>query len=331
VIAGLKNAIEHGYLVEVVDASDRARIKKSYALKMLPNQPLNPAASQPETLPPEPDEPAPTGGVKELNADVKNLDIGVNLLDIGGKESLQRSEQDTLARHLQQDTNSNNNSTARPDDTPDAAADVVASLLQHRVGRRVAQRLAQTYPADYIRTKLEYVDFLLDTRPRELKKPAAWLRKAVEDDYGPPDGFISPAQQEVQAREEKRRKQAVVEAEKRERAQRAAAEKAKAAAVAARRQQLQAQYGTTPDDVALWAAVLTDLSYGQGAIHALVANAEILRVTEERVQLGIPHDFQYRQLQHPGLQTAIRRAFKQHTRRELLLDLVPLAESSPAQ
>ena len=36
VIAGLKNAIAHGYLEELVDDSDRARIKKSYSLKMLP-------------------------------------------------------------------------------------------------------------------------------------------------------------------------------------------------------------------------------------------------------------------------------------------------------
>ena len=47
---GLKAALQHGYLVCEVDDTDRARIKKSYALKMLPH----PAGY---------DQPAETGGV----------------------------------------------------------------------------------------------------------------------------------------------------------------------------------------------------------------------------------------------------------------------------
>ena len=80
VIAGLKSAVEHGLLTEEVDDSDKARIKKFYKLKM-----RNPT---------EEDEPEK----EEAHADVKNLYIGVKKFDIEGKESLHRSEKDTLRK-----------------------------------------------------------------------------------------------------------------------------------------------------------------------------------------------------------------------------------------
>lgn len=80
VIAGLKSAVEHGLLTEEVDDSDKARIKKFYKLKM---------KTSPEETEPESNDP---------HADVKNLYIGVKKFDIEGKESLHRSEKDTLRK-----------------------------------------------------------------------------------------------------------------------------------------------------------------------------------------------------------------------------------------
>ncbi len=80
VIAGLKSAVKHGLLEEEIDDSDKARIKKYYKLKM-----RNPI---------EEDEPEK----EEAHADVKNLYIGVKKFDIEGKESLHRSEKDTLRK-----------------------------------------------------------------------------------------------------------------------------------------------------------------------------------------------------------------------------------------
>jgi hypothetical protein len=81
VIAGLKSAVEHGLLTEEVDDSDRARIKKFYKLRM--KTPVEEA---------EPGKDAP-------HADVKNLNIGVKNFDSRGKQSLQRSEKDTIERY----------------------------------------------------------------------------------------------------------------------------------------------------------------------------------------------------------------------------------------
>ena len=80
VIAGLKSAVTHGLLEEETDDSDKARIKKYYKLKM-----RNPI---------EEDEPEN----EEAQSDVKNLYIGVKKFDIEGKESLHRSEKDTLRK-----------------------------------------------------------------------------------------------------------------------------------------------------------------------------------------------------------------------------------------
>src|SRR5436309_12561990 len=82
VIEGLNNAVKHGLLEVEIDDSDKARIKKFYKLKM-------------RTLI-EADEPEK----EETHADVKNLYTGVKNVDIGGKQSLQRSEKENKERYI---------------------------------------------------------------------------------------------------------------------------------------------------------------------------------------------------------------------------------------
>ena len=81
VIAGLKSAVEHGLLTEEINDSDKARIKKFYKLKMKPSLDENDTDSN------------------DPHADVKNLNIGVKNFDSRGKQSLHRSEKDTIERY----------------------------------------------------------------------------------------------------------------------------------------------------------------------------------------------------------------------------------------
>src|SRR5436189_3283189 len=73
VIAGLKSAVEHGLLIEEIDDSDKARVKKYYSLRMTPGH--EGELSENGNQPPE----SPEGfeqkesGVKDLNAGVKDL------------------------------------------------------------------------------------------------------------------------------------------------------------------------------------------------------------------------------------------------------------------
>jgi DNA-binding PadR family transcriptional regulator len=82
VIAGLKSAVAHGLLEEEIDDADKARIKKYYKLKM--KTPIEEDESEKE---------AP-------HADVKKLYTGVKNFNIGGKQSLHRSEKDTKERYI---------------------------------------------------------------------------------------------------------------------------------------------------------------------------------------------------------------------------------------
>lgn len=329
VISGLKSAVANGYLRVEVDDTDKARVKKYYRLRMA-GEPIQTAqeAESPPPLSPGPvaeetsAETAPKGeGLRSFTSDVKNLYPDVKNVDSSGKESLQRSEKDNLERQQQTET-TNNNTRA------DADNDVVVALLNRGISRTVARRLARNFPEAYIASKQEYLDFLLAERPHEVKKPAAWLRKAIEDDYSAPDGFISREERQRQADEEKRRNQAVLAAQERERAQRAADEKRRAAQHAAQRQQLHRRYGTTAEDLAFWETARTDLSYTtKGSLHAAIATAEILKVTDDRVILGVRHRFHFQQLEHPGYQAALRRTFKQVARRPLALEVVLLEET----
>jgi hypothetical protein len=329
VIAGIKNAIEHGFLRVEVNDGDKARIKKFYRLRMAGELPQTPeeAESPPPSgvLPEEINHASPQNseGYRIYTPDVQNLYPDVKNLYISGKESIHRTETDTLDRYQQTDTKNNNNTESAENDS------VVVALQTQGISLSVARQLALSYPADYITLKQEYLKFLVAKRPHEVKKPAAWLRKAIEDDYNAPDGFVSQEDRERQALEEKRRNQEVLEAQKREREQREAEDKAREKELALRRTRLHAQYGTSPEDISFWELVRKDLSLTEtGGVHALVANAELLKVEEDRVILGIPQQFQFQQLQHPGYQASLKRTFKHLARRPLGLELVLLANDT---
>jgi len=62
---------------------------------------------------------------------------------------------------------------------------VAHELAEERVSPGVARRLASQYPAEIIRQKMELVRELKEQH-QELRNPAGFLRKAIEDDYRRP-------------------------------------------------------------------------------------------------------------------------------------------------
>ena len=89
---GVALAIEDGYLVCEVDDSDKARIKKSYSLRLLPQN------SDRKNLPPKQSD--------RKNApipDRKNLPPDVKKVPIDKEDSSQRSEKDTKEKHLKKE------------------------------------------------------------------------------------------------------------------------------------------------------------------------------------------------------------------------------------
>lgn len=302
VIAGVKSAVERGFLIEHVDDSDRARVKKYYALRMATQNDSDGFPSTPQN-PQKTDVEAPG---EKVNADVYFLHPDVEKVYPRGKESIHRTEKETLERNNKKEITNNNIGRA---EEPSAQAAVVVALSSRKIAQRVAEQLSQQYPTDYIEEKIAFHDFLLAERPSDIKKPAAWLRSAIENDYSAPDGFISAADRERMANEEKSRNKALREAQ--EARQRADTEAQKAAFEKQEQRLLwlRERFGASKADQTFWAKVQEEIKQSAGtAVYALVADAYVLNRTNGVVKVGTTSSFKLNQLAHPGTQTEINRA-----------------------
>ena len=91
---------------------------------------------------------------------------------------------------------------------------VVAFLVSRGIGKQIAQALASNHDERYIRQKATYLDFLLDVSPEKVRNPKGWLRRAIEEDYGAPDGFMTQEEREAQRLEEVRLGRSLMEEKK---------------------------------------------------------------------------------------------------------------------
>jgi len=81
---------------------------------------------------------------------------------------------------------------------------------------------ARKFPADYILEKIDVLDVLIESHdPNAPTSPAGWLRKAIEDDYAPPDWYKTKAEREALKIAQKRlQEQEAAEAEREREAER---------------------------------------------------------------------------------------------------------------
>jgi len=146
----------------------------------------------------------------------------------------------------------NNNSNGANHEPENA---VVVALSSRGIAKKVAEKLVRQHTAGYIEEKIEYHDFLKTERPQDIQKPAAWLRKAVEDDYSAPDGFISAADREQHLKAEEEHLRAVTEAQRHTSKQ----SEERQAQQAAQMEYLIQQYGVTEEEIAIWQQTLSDI------------------------------------------------------------------------
>lgn len=188
---------------------------------------------------------------------------------------------------------------------------VVALLTDHGIGKGVAQSLATQYPPELIQEKVAYIEFLLAERPTDVQKPAAWLRRAIENDYGAPDGFVSEAERQEQAEAENRRKQALYEAQQRAVERDRAAREEAAAAVEERRQKLHQRFATAADDIAIWTELQQHLiAVNEKSTAALLADTEVLKREQGVLHVGVWHEVTAASLSHPRMVALIKRNLK---------------------
>jgi hypothetical protein len=72
---------------------------------------------------------------------------------------------------------------------PSTANSIENELKQRGLGGKAARDLIAAHAAYHIQQKIDYLDFLIETG-EPPNKPAGWLRAAIEQDYGPPAGYL---------------------------------------------------------------------------------------------------------------------------------------------
>lgn len=115
--------------------------------------------------------------------------------------------------------------------TPASASTIERELKQRGLGGKAARDLIAAHSSDYIQQKIDYLDFLIENA-EQPKKPAGWLRAAIEEDYGPPAGYQRRAERlhhKQNTVEKHRRKDEEQAASRRQEEQEAAARKAQRA------------------------------------------------------------------------------------------------------
>jgi hypothetical protein len=82
---------------------------------------------------------------------------------------------------------------------------VVERLVELQIRKGKAQELAASFSSEQIEEKIELLEWRLEQQPqgkargRPIEDPAAWLIRAIENDYKPPSGFKTRVQREQEA------------------------------------------------------------------------------------------------------------------------------------
>ena len=210
------------------------------------------------------------------------------------------------------------------ENTTTKANSVVVALAEWGISQNVSQTLAKAFPPEQIREKIEFLKYLIEHEPKSIKKPAAWLRKAIEENYGAPDGYktaVSNAKDERQANAEKQRKQAVLEAQKAqlERAERR--QKERESAFSERLQKLFVEYQTSDTDRAFWEGAKPELAQ-QGVSEAILTSTQLLTLKQDKAVLHVINSFMAQQVAHLRVKEPLTAVLSKLAGRPLYIEIV---------
>ena len=90
-----------------------------------------------------------------------------------------------------------------------------AELIGRGITPAMAGALVRDHGEETIRAQIEQLDWLVETKPKKVADPAAWLVAAIRNGHAAPKGFVPKA--ERQRREEARRAQERAQAEQQRR------------------------------------------------------------------------------------------------------------------
>lgn len=153
------------------------------------------------------------------------------------------------------------------------------ALIARGLAEKVALRLALHYSPERIAQKLDYLAFVQEERPEQVANPCGWLRKAIEDDYAPPDGY-TPLEEVVEMD--------VVEQFEEEPEQ--ALETHEQPEPAAQLTSIQAIFGTTEYEMNLWQQMLAEFKWMLPAstFERCFADTQLLSLQNGEALIGLP-------------------------------------------
>ncbi|MBV9124513.1 MAG: hypothetical protein JO112_14235 [Planctomycetes bacterium] len=129
--------------------------------------------------------------------------------------------------------------------SPPAA--LTADLRRLRLSGNKVREVLSAYTPEYIAAKIDIVDWLRQGKHApELRNPAGFLLKALEDDYQPPEGYESRQQREERERRQREQEDHQRQRQQQRQAEERAREERERALQAARREHLNAHWQALP-------------------------------------------------------------------------------------
>jgi hypothetical protein len=201
------------------------------------------------------------------------------------------------------------------DELDDSTTDVVVALTNLGLADNVVKRLTTRFTRQRILEKIDFLAYLEEEHPSKVKNPRGWLRRAIEENYGAPDGYLS-AQERAAQRAAPPPTRGVSYAGYVDRDEVAASQASQASVVAereylraARRELIRRHHAPTPETLAFWELVQTDVRFTMTPDHyRLIAEASVLWMDEETVAVAIWDREIYRELLHPNRVKALVRS-----------------------
>lgn len=167
---------------------------------------------------------------------------------------------------------------------------VVAALTHAGISGSTAEKLSKEYEGEYLMQKVSFLGFLQDSKETMVKRPAGWLRRAIEEDFAAPDGYKP---QEVLVEEQRQAEVAQKRAEERKRnikqtfeqaeRQKAEIERQRASRTRQKLEKLMAEHQTSGAETEAWQGVKEQLEKaypGSMQVKAAIDQGHLLSVRD---------------------------------------------------
>lgn len=226
-----------------------------------------------------------------------------------------RDTQETVLQQTVEQETENTTTKAHP---------VVAALVTWGISQNVSETLARAFPPKRIQEKIEFLKYFIEHEPKAIKKPAAWLRKAIEEDYGAPDGYKTAddhANDQRQAKVENRRKQAILEAQKVYAERSEQQQKVREDTFTELLHKLFTQYQTTDVDRAFWESAKPELSQ-RGVSDAILTSTQLLKLEKAKAIIHVINHFMAEQVAHPRVKEPLIAVLSKLAGRPLALVII---------